>query len=117
MPGESTVEVVTAALDTERRKWVALADDLSAVQSNVDRLTLDVTAFFCGDPTSMSLAPTYEKFRSYLAARLAEGQTEFGEIAGALQRIADDYDGSDEVSAARLDSYYGRFDLPGEVEG
>jgi hypothetical protein len=39
--------------------------------------------------------------------RCGEGAVEFEQIAGALNRAADEYDGSDEVSAATLTKIYG----------
>jgi len=101
------VEVVTDALRAEAKKWLALSDEMEKVEANVGRLNLDTSAFWCGDGISIAAAPVYAGFQQFVQARCGEGKTEFEEIAAALQRAADAYDGSDEVSAETLTKIYG----------
>jgi hypothetical protein len=100
--------VVTEALRREAKKWLELSDEMEKVEANVGRLTLDSSAFWCGDGISIEAAPVYSGFRDFVEARCGEGKREFEEIAGALRRAADDYDGTDQVSAETLQTIYGK---------
>jgi hypothetical protein len=100
-------EVVTDALRQEAKKWFSLSDEMETVAGNVGRLTLDTSAFWCGDGISIAAGPIYAGYQDFVQARCGEGATEFEEIAGALNRAADEYDGSDEVSAETLTKIYG----------
>jgi hypothetical protein len=101
------VEVVTDALRQEAKKWRALSDELADVAGNVAQLTLDASAFWCGDNISVAAAPIYASYQEFVLDRCREGATECEEIAGALNRAADLYDGSDHVSAEILTKIYG----------
>lgn len=102
-----TTEVVTDALRQEAKKWFALSDEMETVAGNVGQLTLDASAFWCGDGISVAAAPIYAGYQSFMRERCAEGAVEFEQIAGALNRAADEYDGSDKVSAETLTTIYG----------
>lgn len=101
------VEVVTGSLRQEGHKWYELSDELHAVAGNVGRLSLDESAFWCGDGISVGAAPIYAAFQQFVQDRCKEGSAEFDQIAGALKRAADLYDGTDQVSAATLTEIYG----------
>jgi hypothetical protein len=101
------VKVVTEALRKEAAKWVTLADQMEAVAKNVEGLNLEITAFWCGTPVSLAMQPIYEEFRTFVRDRCNEGFQEFDQISEALKRAADEYDGSDEVSAETLQKIYG----------
>ena len=100
-------EVVTEALRTQAAQWLELSDELATAESNAGRLTLDASAFFCGDVTSVALAPVYAGYQQFMTARLGEGKAEFAQLAGVLRKIADEYDVSDETSAQDLKDIYG----------
>jgi hypothetical protein len=100
-------EVVTDALRKEAKKWFSLSDEMETVAGNVSHLTLDASAFWCGDGISIAAGPIYDGYQQFVHARCGEGSAEFEEIAGALNRAADAYDGSDEVSAETLTKIYG----------
>ena len=100
-------EVVTDALRQEAKKWFALSDEMETVAGNVGRLTLDTSAFWCGDGISIAAGPIYDGYQRFVQERCGEGAVEFEQMAGALNRAADEYDGSDEVSAATLTKIYG----------
>ena len=100
-------EVVTDALRQEAKKWFALSDEMETVAANVSRLTLDTSAFWCGDGISIAAGPIYAGYQQFVKDRCGEGSVEFEQVAGALNRAADEYDGSDEVSAATLTKIYG----------
>ena len=102
-----TTEVVTDALRQEAKKWFALSDEMEAVASNIGHLTLDTSAFWCGDGISIAAGPIYAGYQQFVQARCGEGAAEFEQIAGALNRAADSYDGSDTVSAETLTKIYG----------
>ncbi len=101
------VEVVTDALRHEAKKWFELSDAMQAVADNVGRLTLHESAFWCGDGISIAAAPIYAGYQQFVQQRCGEGAVEFEDIAGALNRAADAYDGTDEVSAETLTKIYG----------
>jgi hypothetical protein len=103
----SKTEVVTQALHQEAKKWFALSDEMHKVAGNVAGLTLDASAFWCGDGISIAAAPIYADYQKFVQDRCNEGSTEFDEVARALNRAADEYDGSDEVSAETLTKIYG----------
>jgi hypothetical protein len=100
------VEVVTDALRQEAKKWSELSDEMQTVADNAGRLTLDASAFWCGDQISIAAAPIYAAYQQFVRDRCGEGATEFEDIAGALHRAADAYDGSDQVSAETLTKIY-----------
>ena len=100
-------EVVTDALRQEAKKWFALSDEMETVAGNVSRLTLDTSAFWCGDGISIAAGPIYAGYQQFVKDRCGEGSAEFEQIAGALNRAADEYDGTDEVSAETLTKIYG----------
>jgi uncharacterized protein YukE len=102
------VKVVTEALRKEAGKWTGLSDQRETVSKNIqNECNLAITAFWCGQPLSLALEPTYREFWDFMHQRCSEGFKEFDEISGALKRAADEYDGSDEVSAATLKKIYG----------
>ena len=101
------VEVVTDALRQEAKKWFALSDEMETVAGNISRLSLDTSAFWCGDGISIAAGPIYDGYQQFVQARCGEGSAEFDQIAGALHRAADAYDGTDEVSAEVLTKIYG----------
>ncbi|GGQ87292.1 PE domain-containing protein [Couchioplanes azureus] len=103
----SKTEVVTDALRQEAKKWFALSDELHTVAGSVANLTLDTSAFWCGDGISIAAAPIYAGYQKFVQDRCGEGAAEFDQIAGALNRAADEYDGSDAVSAETLTKIYG----------
>jgi uncharacterized protein YukE len=100
-------EVVTDALRREAKKWFALSDEMHTVAGNARRLTLDASAFWCGDGISIAAAPIYAGYQQFMQDRCGEGAAEFEQIAGALNRAADAYDGTDQISADTLTTIYG----------
>jgi len=102
------VKVVTEALRREADKWTGLSDQMETVTKNIqNECYLGDGAFWCGTPLSIGLEPIYREFWEFMHARTGEAFTEFDEISGALKRAADEYDGSDEVSAETLRKIYG----------
>jgi hypothetical protein len=101
------VKVVTEALRTEAKRWEGFSDQMEIVHKGIADLNLEIGAFWCGPPTSLMMQPVYEEFRNFVRDRCSEGFQEFEQIAGALKRAADEYDGSDEVSAETLKKIYG----------
>ena len=101
-------KVVTDALRKEAGKWTKLSDQMEAVAKDIKvECELAITAFWCGQPLSLALEPTYREFWNFMTQRSVEGTKEFDEIHGALMRAAEEYDGSDETSAESLRKIYG----------
>jgi hypothetical protein len=99
--------VVTEAIRKEASKWSELSDAMGAVKANAGRLTLEESAFFCGDGISVSLAPVYNEFQQFMTAVFGQAQAEFGQLTGALKKSADRYDASDEDAVINLSEIYG----------
>ena len=100
-------QVVTGALHQEAKKWLALSDEMETVAGHVGRLSLDSSAFWCGDGISIAAGPIYAGYQQFVRDRCGEGAAEFEQIAGALNRAADEYDSTDQVSAETLTKIYG----------
>lgn len=100
------IEIVTEALQQEAKKWLQASDEMEQVAVNVNRLTLEPSAFWCGDSLQVAAEPIYSGFQQLVQQRCVEGSREFEEIAGALRRAADEYDGSDSTSAEALRRIY-----------
>ncbi|MFG1611027.1 hypothetical protein [Actinoplanes sp. NPDC049265] len=100
-------EVVTDALRDEGKKWFTLSNEMHTVAGNIAGLSLDDSAFWCGDQITVAPAPIYRDFQDFVQDRCGEGSSEFEQIGEALNRAADEYDGSDEVSAETLTKIYG----------
>ncbi|MFI7599000.1 hypothetical protein [Actinoplanes sp. NPDC049681] len=80
---------------------------MDTVASCVGNLTLDDSAFWCGDGISIAAAPIYAGYQKFVQDRCREGSAECEQIGEALNRAADEYDGTDEVSAETLTKIYG----------
>jgi hypothetical protein len=100
-------EVVTDALRDEGRKWFALSAEMHKVAGSIGGLNLDDSAFWCGDQISVAPAGIYRDFQQFVRDRCGEGADEFEQVGEALNRAADEYDGSDEVAAETLTKIYG----------
>lgn len=88
--------VVTESLRVKAKEWQGLADGMAKVHRTVEGLKLGMSAFFINDPGSFLVYATrYNDFVTHLAGVVRAGQTEFEQMAGALMRMADEYDQAD----------------------
>jgi Excreted virulence factor EspC, type VII ESX diderm len=101
------VTVVTAALRAESKKWTELSSRLQPIAEAAKTLTLGPLAFFAGfSPDFVAHSNAYNSFQNAMVKILGEGVTEFQQLSIVLDRIADNYDESDEKSAQDLDKIY-----------
>jgi hypothetical protein len=104
--------VVTQALRDESKKWLRLADGLATVQRAVDGLQLGLLAFHLGDK-ALLFAPYHQKyngFATHLSGVLGQGKVECEQMAGALVRMANEYDRTDLEHELDLRSIYTAMD-------
>ena len=94
---DKKTHVVTEALRTKSKEWLVMADGMAKVHRSVEGMKLGATAFHIGDPmgTFLLYANKYNEFVTHLAGIVKQGQTEFEQMAGALVRMADEYDRAD----------------------
>ncbi|MEV6970439.1 hypothetical protein AB0M47_35565 [Hamadaea sp. NPDC051192] len=112
MTGPATTEVVTDNVRQEADKWRDLSDEMAAVESNPvgnDGLKLGFTAFFIG-PTEL-IATTlhsaaYNEFYAEVQDLVRAAKTEWLQLGEALDRMADEFDRTDQTAEADLDSIY-----------
>jgi uncharacterized protein YukE len=102
----SEVTVVTEAVRSEAQKWRRLADQVQPIKTAVDDAGLDVSAFFIGDANAAMHAAVYRQYKEFISSVLAGGVTEFEQIGGALDRIADAYDNADQIVSLDFNKIY-----------
>ncbi|GIE99998.1 hypothetical protein [Paractinoplanes rishiriensis] len=109
MPGDNEeIRVVLSAFEAEAKKWEELADLMLAAKNKITPLTLEPSAFFCGNPASaVLLSQTYDEIHGLLVTLTTAAEAEFDQIAGALRIARDEYDGTDNTSAAAFVRIYG----------
>ncbi|WP_199512151.1 hypothetical protein [Nucisporomicrobium flavum] len=96
------------AVHAEAGKWRKLSGDMAAVHADVVRLELYPTAFFFADVVSVEgHAIAYRTFHDWYQQLLGDATTEFGEIAGALDKSAEAYRNADTRSSVNLKTIYG----------
>jgi hypothetical protein len=104
------VTVITSTVRDEAKKWVHLADKMTPVAAKVNDLFLGVTAFWVGEPEMVDaiiLQSSYDDYQKFMTAALKAAVVEFGQIAGALNKIANAYDAQDQVVELDLNQIYG----------
>jgi len=112
MTDYGTTEVVTDNVRKEADKWRDLSDEMAAVYANPvgnDGLELGVTAFFIG-PTEL-IATTlhseaYNGFYEELQDLVKGAMTEWEQLGRALDRIADEFDRTDQTAQTDLEAIY-----------
>lgn len=106
-------QVITSALRKEAPKWDDFATALKPILYEVEAATLEITAFFVGDPAELAIPidaklhkDAYESYRSFVDTVLGEAQTEFGQIADALIKIGQQYDQAEDITELNLNEIY-----------
>jgi hypothetical protein len=100
-------QVVTGALRKEATKWDEYATAVEPVHAAVQNATLDVSAFFIGDPTLLTMTIPqfdakvhqlcYQSYVTYLEKLLAGAKSEFPQVADALIRNATAYEHAEKI--------------------
>jgi hypothetical protein len=103
-------KVVTEALRDEAKKWLEMADMIAKVQATVNGMQLGNQAFHFGDQISgilfMPYGVKYNAFTVNMSDVLTQGKTEFEQMAGALVKMANEYDKTDLQHELDLKSIY-----------
>jgi hypothetical protein len=95
-------EVEIGALGSEALKWTVLSLSMRRINHAVRQLGLPPEAFAFPPPVpapSANLPPYYDSLQARVQRLTAEAITEFGEINGALGRVAHFYKRGDDESA------------------
>ncbi|GAA2357391.1 hypothetical protein Cme02nite_51010 [Catellatospora methionotrophica] len=100
------VTVVTDALLDEAAKWRDLSDQVAPVRNAADGLGLGVTAFFIGDMNALVHSQAYNDFQEFMVTVLSGAAVEFDQVAGALVKIAKEYDKADAFASLDLNQIY-----------
>jgi hypothetical protein len=101
-----SVEVDPEAVRDEKKIWTELAGKMLDIQRAVARLDLGVTAFFIGNFTELLYHPAYSKYWDMTNDRLWQAEGEFELIGKVLERIAESYEETDELSADEVGKLY-----------
>jgi hypothetical protein len=104
-------KVVTDALRVEAAKWDQFAAEVEPIHRAVQEATLDITAFFVGEPTLTLLdAPvnhaSYQAYQTYMEKLIAGAKAEFPQIADALIKVANKYDEAEKIIELNLNEIY-----------
>lgn len=100
------VTVVTDALLDEAAKWRDLSDQAAPIRGAAEGLSLGVTAFFIGDLNATVHQQAYDDFQAFMVTVLGGAVVEFDQVAGALTRIAKEYDKADAIVSLDLNKIY-----------
>ncbi|WP_117208607.1 hypothetical protein [Allorhizocola rhizosphaerae] len=101
------VKVITDCVRLEAKKWRELSDAMEPIKSSVNDLVLGPTAFFIGKfPEFLVQHGAYQKFQSQMNTAVAGAVTEFDQLAGACDKMANEYDRTDQISRLDLDKIY-----------
>lgn len=100
-------QVITQALREEAKKWDELTPRVEHVRREVESAWLSPLAFFAGDTVTLGLgivpadilmrADAYEDFRGFIENALRGAETEFGQIADTLIKIAGLYEQAEKI--------------------
>lgn len=100
-------QVVTGAVRKEATKWDGFATAVEPVHASVRNANLDVTAFFIGDPTLMTLLVPqldatvhhtyYQSYVTFMEKVLAGAQSEFPLVGDALIKNATVYEQAEKI--------------------
>jgi uncharacterized protein YukE len=108
-------EVVPDALRIEAKKWRERSERMARVKSSVDRLELNASSFFIAGPFSaisgMAFegirasihSGAYEDFHESMKTTIGGAVSEFEQLGGALEKIADEYEKVDASNSAELE--------------
>ncbi len=101
------VRVITECVRLEAKKWRELSDAMEPIKKSVSDLILGPTAFFIGKtPEFMIQHGAYQKFHSQMTAAVTGAVTEFDQLAGACDKMANEYDRTDQINRLNLDAIY-----------
>ena len=107
-----TTQVITDDVRKEAGKWRDLSDEMSAVYSNPvgnDGLELGVTAFFIGQTEVISTALHHDAYSGFYAEvqdLVKAAATEWLQLGEALDRMADEFDRTDQTAEVDLEAIY-----------
>lgn len=103
------VVVVIQAVRDEAKRWADLKPVLEQLHAAVDALDLSSSAFWIG-PSGLlderTYAQMYAVFRLYLLEILKGGAVEFGQLSQALNKIAEEYDRTDQIGKLNLNKIF-----------
>jgi hypothetical protein len=103
------VVVVIQAVRDEAKRWADLKPVLEQLHAAVDALDLAPSAFWIG-PSGLlderTYAQMYAVFRLYLLEILKGGAVEFGQLSQALNKIAEEYDRTDQIGKLNLNKIF-----------
>lgn len=129
MSGSPGFKVVTRAVrDEANQRWAALGREMAIIARNARSLTLKESAFWAGPSTYIAYndipvggptvfpgsgmssrsfdapryADEYSRFREFVANRLDEAVSEFGQIRDTLLKIANKYDRMNKIGELNL---------------
>jgi hypothetical protein len=106
-------KVITDALREEaNKKWRVHADQLGRIAGKVTGLDLGDTAFFIGDMNMTLYARAYNDFTNDIETLLKAGQVEYGQMADALIKMANEYDRTDLENELDLRQIYTNMNVP-----
>jgi hypothetical protein len=109
---QTSTRIVTENVREEAKKWTELATQMQGVSSNPvnnDGLELNLTSFFIG-PTEMVATgihyAAYVGYYDHVKKLVTEAAAEWEQLRGALDRMADEFDATDQTAQADLEKVY-----------
>lgn len=112
MTDPTTTKVVTENVREEAKKWRDLSDDMEAVNKNPvgnEGLKLGPTAFFIGPTELVATAAhssAYDGYYEHIQKLVSGAVTEWDQLGGALDRMAAEFDRTDQTEKADLEKIY-----------
>ncbi|GAA3769718.1 hypothetical protein GCM10022225_65650 [Plantactinospora mayteni] len=112
MSDPTTTKVITENVREEGKKWRDLSDDMDAVKTNPvgnQGLMLGATAFFIGQTELVATAmhsQAYNGYYEHVQKLVAGAVTEWDQLGGAMDRMADEFDRTDQTAKANLEKIY-----------
>ena len=112
MPDQTSTRIITDHVREEAKKWSELAGQMQAVSSNPvnnNGLELNVTSFFIGPSELVATGIHYDAYVGYydhIKKLVTEAASEWEQLHGALNRMADEFDATDQTAQADLEKVY-----------
>jgi len=112
MPDQTTTKIITERVREEAKKWSELAADMKGVSANPVNnggLELNVSSFFIGPSELVATGIHHTAYVGYLdhvQKLVTEAAAEWEQLHGALNRMADEFDATDQTAQADLDKVY-----------
>lgn len=112
MAANPEFKVVTKELRAEAKIWQQRSDEFVKIMLAAQHAVLTQSAFAVVDFNLLGVvnakvqAAEYDTYRNFMENLLRGAIHEFGQIAGALRTMADEYDRTEDTNKLEFDKFY-----------